>query len=315
MPDKIDVFALPVFSAADVFPMLLPEDLAELADDIKVNGLREPLVITEVSSDVVDDDGVVVETVVETVLVDGRNRREACRMAKVKPTTRSLNGEDPTAFVISANIHRRHMGKSSRAMALAMVYPEPKRGRGNKDPAKGAENVSFTLIKQARLVVRYTPEHCQAVLQGESLDKAYEKAKLKRDEDQSEAEKQDEADAARKTRIDALGTGYPELAVKVEEGEFSLEAMEEQARGLDVIAENQREVFLVNIDNVRLALLSFSSESFNETAQKHLDLDVEFFRSSVRAKCQDYTDEFREKLTVGFSALLDMMENEKEKGE
>jgi hypothetical protein len=45
------------------------------------------------------------------MLVDGRNRLEACKRAKFKPATVTLNGEDPTAFVLSANIHRRHMNK------------------------------------------------------------------------------------------------------------------------------------------------------------------------------------------------------------
>ena len=35
--------------------------------------------------------------------------KAACKIAGVYPTTRELNGEDPTAFVLSANVHRRHM--------------------------------------------------------------------------------------------------------------------------------------------------------------------------------------------------------------
>ena len=34
---------------------------------------------------------------------------------------RHLDGEDPTAFVLSANIHRRHMTKGQRAMAVAAI--------------------------------------------------------------------------------------------------------------------------------------------------------------------------------------------------
>ena len=41
------------------------------------------------------------------------------------PATRHLNGEDPTDFVFSQNIARRHMTKGQRAMAVAMIYPEP----------------------------------------------------------------------------------------------------------------------------------------------------------------------------------------------
>ena len=53
----------------------------------------------------------------------------------VAPTTRELNDEDPTAFVLSANIHRRHMTGGQRAMAVAMIHPEPDEpGRGKQTP-------------------------------------------------------------------------------------------------------------------------------------------------------------------------------------
>ncbi len=44
---KMDVFKLPVFPAADVFPMMFDDELKELAEDIKANGLREPIVVAD----------------------------------------------------------------------------------------------------------------------------------------------------------------------------------------------------------------------------------------------------------------------------
>ena len=43
----------------------------------------------------------------------------ACKIAGVEPTTRELNGDGPTAFVLSANIQRRHMTKGQWATAKA----------------------------------------------------------------------------------------------------------------------------------------------------------------------------------------------------
>lgn len=63
------------------------------------------------------------------VLIDGRNRREACRRAAVTPHLKELNGTDPVAFIISSNINRRHMTKGQRAMAVAMIYPDTHQGR------------------------------------------------------------------------------------------------------------------------------------------------------------------------------------------
>jgi hypothetical protein len=45
-------------------------------------------------------------------------------------------------------------------MALAMIYPEPERGRGKKDEArKGQVSAGFSTerLRQARSVLRYSP--------------------------------------------------------------------------------------------------------------------------------------------------------------
>jgi ParB-like chromosome segregation protein Spo0J len=52
-----------VHPAADVFPMMSDEKLAKLGQDIKANGLRQPIVI------------------LHGMLVDGRNRLEAMERA------------------------------------------------------------------------------------------------------------------------------------------------------------------------------------------------------------------------------------------
>ena len=75
-----------------MFPMLAEADLAALAEDIRVNGQGEPVVIW---------DGQV---------LDGRNRLAACELAGVEPLTRTLKAcPDPVAFVLSANLRRRHL--------------------------------------------------------------------------------------------------------------------------------------------------------------------------------------------------------------
>ena len=123
--------------------MMTEDELAELAADIKANGQREPVVTAEV-----DD---------EIQLIDGRNRREACKIAGVKPTSRDLNGEDPKAFIISANIHRRHMTKGQLAMVVAMIYPEAEKtapGKKSKDTTLFvAKSVSGAGVSKARTVI------------------------------------------------------------------------------------------------------------------------------------------------------------------
>ena len=74
-----------------------------------------------------------------STLIDGRNRLKACEMAGVKPVFRRMNGEDPVAFIISANIARRNLSKGQRAMLLVMIYPEPGQGGRGKKTKNGLE--------------------------------------------------------------------------------------------------------------------------------------------------------------------------------
>jgi hypothetical protein len=87
----------------------MEEELEELMWDIKANGLQHPLVIAEV-------DGAM-------MLVDGRNCRFACRALGIVPDHVLLDGQDPVAYILSANINRRHMSKGQRAMVVARIYP------------------------------------------------------------------------------------------------------------------------------------------------------------------------------------------------
>ena len=150
-----DIFKLPVFPAADVFPMMSDDELAELAEDIKANDLNEPLVVADV-------EGI-------RMLIDGRNRRTACKLAGIEPQTRELNGEDPTAFVLSANVHRRNLTPGQRAMAVAMLRPKPEKvHRGKKGSRNGnLSEAPSNRVAEARAVLAYSPELAQAVMRGE----------------------------------------------------------------------------------------------------------------------------------------------------
>ncbi len=79
--------------------------LVELTADIAANGLREPI------------------KVFQGQIVDGRARLQACNDAKVEP--RFEEAEIPNgnvkAFVISKNLHRRHLNDSQRAMIAAKL--------------------------------------------------------------------------------------------------------------------------------------------------------------------------------------------------
>ena len=118
------------------------------------------------------------------MLIDGRNRRSACKLAGVVPQTRGVTGDDLKAFVISANIRRRHMTKGQQAMAVAMIYPEPEdRGRGKKGSvAERFPEISKGKVSEARFVLSHAPGLASLVLSGSvKLDAAYTTAKSRRD--------------------------------------------------------------------------------------------------------------------------------------
>jgi hypothetical protein len=77
------------------------------------------------------------------------------------------------AFVKSRS-ERRDLSKGEKAMALAMLYPEPdKRGRGNKGKAEETSDFTQKRLAQARQVLRHSQPFAIAVRDGvEKLDAA-----------------------------------------------------------------------------------------------------------------------------------------------
>src|SRR5262249_26917525 len=117
-----------VHDAADLFPMMPEAELKELAADIKAHGLRSRVAYIE------GEHG--------PVLLDGRNRLDA--LALLGETIHPYNGVifdkleghvDPFAYVISANIHRRHLtGEQKRELIVKLLKAAPE--KSNRQIAK-----------------------------------------------------------------------------------------------------------------------------------------------------------------------------------
>lgn len=196
-----------IHPSADIFPMMDDEELQALADDIRENGLQVPIVLDR-----------------EGALIDGRNRLRACELAKVEPTFQIFEGLDPTSFILSINVERRHLTKGQRAMAVAMLHPEPKRGRGKKDEGiKAAENAGFKerRLQQARSILKHSESLARKVLSQPDfgIDKALEIVK------QVEG-----AETSHDGRIKKLRSTRPDLAQLVEDQTMTLDAAEAKAK-------------------------------------------------------------------------------------
>jgi hypothetical protein len=113
-------YALP-HPATDMFPMLPVDELRVLGEDIKKNGLLIPIVIFEEGG--------------KYFVLDGRNRLDAMDMASVEflpeeliKTSTLVRDVDPYTFVISANIHRRHLTSGQkRELVAKLLKAKPER--------------------------------------------------------------------------------------------------------------------------------------------------------------------------------------------
>ena len=88
---------------ADILPLLEGGAFDSLVADIRANGLLEPI------------------TIHQDMILDGRNRYRACEAAGIKPQFLEFDGDDPLGFVLSLNVHRRHLSEAQRAMVAAEI--------------------------------------------------------------------------------------------------------------------------------------------------------------------------------------------------
>lgn len=96
--------------ATELFPMLDDDAIGRLAEDIRKHGLQNPIILYRNGA--------------EEVVLDGRNRLRACREAGAVPIFEYwYNKGSPTAWVVSQNLHRRHLSESQRAMVAAGLVP------------------------------------------------------------------------------------------------------------------------------------------------------------------------------------------------
>lgn len=89
---------------ANIFPMMNAQEYMDLKTDIADNGQREAIYVYEGK------------------ILDGRNRYRACVDLGIEPIVREWDGKgDLVKFVVSLNLHRRHLNESQRGMVAAKL--------------------------------------------------------------------------------------------------------------------------------------------------------------------------------------------------
>lgn len=187
---------------ACIFPMLGDEELQELADDIREHGQRVPIVFYE------------------GMVLDGRNRWMACRLAGIEPVVEEFKGskQEALSYVWSLNKARRQLNSSQLAIAdakrakldaeyAAEIEEMKRKAASNKGGDRKSELQKIVTPKSASEKQASSTDHKRAEAAG--TNRTYIKA------------------------ADAIVEKRPDLAKKIEAGELTIpQAKTEMTREL-----------------------------------------------------------------------------------
>ncbi|MDR2170689.1 MAG: hypothetical protein LBP59_11145 [Planctomycetaceae bacterium] len=118
-----------------LFPMCSDDELEALRLDVEQNGLQSPI------------------TLYEGKILDGRNRAVVCTMLNIKPDYETYLGDDPLGFVLSRNLHRRHLNESQRATIAAKLSTMQDKNYTQEQAAE-VMNVSKRIVSDATKLQR-----------------------------------------------------------------------------------------------------------------------------------------------------------------
>lgn len=184
-----------IHPVANIFPPMSESEFTALREDIAEHGQREPIWLFEGK------------------VIDGRHRMRACLELGHSLRTKEYTGDDATAFVVSLNLHRRHLDESQRAKVAAKIANLSHGGDRKSDQganlhlepvtrARAAEllNVGTRTVAAAAKVERESPEAFEQIgTGGLSVNLASQVSELPPEEKQAVVAKITEAPAEAKT--------------------------------------------------------------------------------------------------------------------
>ena len=205
--------------AAEAWPLLPEDELAELAASIAEIGLTDPITLDPAGR-----------------LLDGRNRLDACKLASVEPEFVIYDG-DPVPFILAKNGDRRHMTTGAKAMTTAVVLADAgyrKNGRWQRGSVSANGDISNSAwqkaMKEAGQVIDTVPKLAPKVIAGDlTLATARKEAEAVALRSESETE-----------RLQTLKSEAPDLATKVAAGELTL--TEAEAAHRQRVADHEADV-------------------------------------------------------------------------
>lgn len=123
-------------------------EYAALRDDIEAHGQREPI------------------WVFDGQIIDGRHRAQACEDLGIEPAVREYDGDESSlvAFVVSLNLHRRHLDESQRAIVAGRLSNLRDGQRADQAAPIGAPAVSQDAAAELLNVGRRSVQRAREVL-------------------------------------------------------------------------------------------------------------------------------------------------------
>lgn len=197
-----------------LFPRMGEAEFASLVRDIRANGLQQPIVLS---------DG---------MILDGGNRYRACVEAGIEPRFVQFDGGSIVAFVLSANLHRRHMTAGQQAAIVASAQDWAKAQTVGKPKSGNATGLDTVAARQA---------------QSGASDKTQRMA-------------------------DKVAKADPGLAKKVAHGEVSLPKAVEQVTGKPPSAKPKQEAVRSDESVELRAMLAEQASQFEETLAENIAL-------------------------------------------
>lgn len=223
--------------AANIFP-IDEEHLDELAADIKANGQRLAVEL------------------VDGKIIDGRRRYTACKRIGVAPLTVKLDCiADPVAYVLSLNLHRRHLTDSQRSYIGAKAREIYDRQAKERQKASGGDRGNQHTGGKKLPVRDHGPQPANAP------GKATEKA--------GAAVGVSGKSIERATKV--LKQGIPELGKAVEAGEITVRRASAIA---DLPPEEQREEMEKTPEPKPRKVAKADADDAPETGRKPLGVGV-----------------------------------------
>ncbi|MCH9730663.1 MAG: hypothetical protein K0U84_13485 [Actinomycetia bacterium] len=203
--------AMKTHPVADLFPMLSESELRSMADSILSDGLLNPCIKQG------------------DMLLDGRNRLAACKLAGVEPRFIEYQGDSPVTFIIGVNLARRHLDKGQKVALALEIEPhfaeeaakrrKETEGRPSKlvenvppvsktpksrDQAAAIVGVSGKLVSAAKAIRAADPERFEKVKQGKlSVAKAKKEIKAEQDK-QALVDAQEKVDEEKRINIESV---------------------------------------------------------------------------------------------------------------